>query len=258
VCLKEDFLLNGAQRLALAVAGSALALAAGVPAMATSTTPVTIAHSSFSPNPVDVPVGTEIRWTNEDGFEHTVTSDDGRSFDSGPLSKDQVFRQTFDQPRSYTYHCKVHPSMQATVVVRGESTTTTESPATTSTESPTTTTTVTEPAAEKPVPTTSAPPGPVPAPVSKTPKTTRAPVTTTVPVHTEVAQGPATLAVSPTPPAPGAAPDATQPPSAVALGVARGRAEKGTSFGGLAAAGIALALGGGWWALRRRRRSGRR
>jgi plastocyanin len=251
-------LLKGAQRLAVMVAGSALALVAGVPAMAVPASTVTIARSSFSPNPVDVPVGTQVRWTNEDGFEHTVTSDDGRSFDSGPLAKDQVFPHTFDQPGSYTYHCKIHPSMQATVVVRGEVTTTTAPPDTTTTTEPSTTTTVIEPVAEQPVPTTS-PPGPVPSPVSKTPKTIRVPVTTTAPVQAEVASGPATLAAPPTPPAPGATPDATQPPSAVALGVARGRAEKGTSFGGLAAAGgIALALAGGWWAVRTGRRSRRR
>jgi plastocyanin len=62
-------------------------------------------------------MGTTVTWTNDDGVNHTVTSDQG-AFDSGPLATGQTFSQTFNQAGTFTYHCTIHPSMQGTVVVQ--------------------------------------------------------------------------------------------------------------------------------------------
>jgi len=121
---------------------AAPASAAGGPAP----TDATISNFSFSPDPLTIPVGTTVQWTNDDGVSHTVTADDG-SFDSHPLSPHGTFTHTFGQAGVFTYHCAIHTSMQGTIRV-GEATTTTtaaSAPTTTTTAAPATTTTTAAP-----------------------------------------------------------------------------------------------------------------
>lgn len=77
---------------------------------------IEISNFSFQPNMLTVPAGTEVTWNNRDPAFHTVTSDDG-SFDSDDIMSGGRFSHTFDQPGSYSYHCKVHPSMQGMIQV---------------------------------------------------------------------------------------------------------------------------------------------
>ncbi len=63
-----------------------------------------------------VAVGTTVVWTNDDGATHTVTSTD-HTFGSGNLTKGQSFKHTFGSIGSYSYFCKIHPFMTATVTV---------------------------------------------------------------------------------------------------------------------------------------------
>lgn len=84
---------------------------------ATSGTDVTITGFAFSPATLSVAVGDTVTWTNEDSAPHTVTADDG-TFDSGNLATGETFTQTFDTAGTYDYHCTVHPSMTATIVVK--------------------------------------------------------------------------------------------------------------------------------------------
>ena len=63
-----------------------------------------------------VAVGTTIVWTNDDGAIHTVTSTD-HSFGSGNLSKGQTFTHKFTSIGSYSYSCKIHSFMTASVTV---------------------------------------------------------------------------------------------------------------------------------------------
>src|SRR3990172_1611272 len=53
----------------------------------------------FEPAEITIQVGGRITWTNNDtgSRPHTVTADDN-SFDSGNLSKDDVFSRTFEKP----------------------------------------------------------------------------------------------------------------------------------------------------------------
>ena len=95
------------------------------PAQTTATVPstaqprnvaVTISNYSFSPNTITIKKGDSVTWTNDDPMPHTISADDN-SFKSDYLSTGQSFNYTFNQAGTFGYHCSVHPSMKATVVV---------------------------------------------------------------------------------------------------------------------------------------------
>ena len=78
---------------------------------------VSIANFAFSPTSLTVKVGTKVSWTNNDTVTHTVTADKG-AFNSGPLAPGSTFSFTFTKAGTYSYHCNIHPSMMATIVVQ--------------------------------------------------------------------------------------------------------------------------------------------
>jgi len=105
--------------------GSTTTTAATTTAPTTATTAapgggsaVTVQGFAFSPDDLTVSVGTTVTWTNQDGFDHTTTADDGSW--NGPLSGGGgSFVFTFDTAGTFEYHCNIHPSMTATVTVEG-------------------------------------------------------------------------------------------------------------------------------------------
>jgi plastocyanin len=70
----------------------------------------------FTPDPIQVPVGATVTWTNGDAIQHSVTAADG-SFDSGFFTQGESFSRTFDQPGTYMYVCARHASMRGEVDV---------------------------------------------------------------------------------------------------------------------------------------------
>lgn len=78
---------------------------------------VSIANMSFVASSTTVSNGTTVTWTNKDDMTHTVTADDN-SFTSGNLNKGDTFTHTFTSTGTVGYHCKIHPGMTATVVVK--------------------------------------------------------------------------------------------------------------------------------------------
>jgi plastocyanin len=89
----------------------------GVPrAAAQDEVAIEIQDFQFSPDTVEVPVGTTVTWTNNGDAPHTVTSDDG-VFDSGELGNGDTFSFTFDEAGEFAYHCDIHKRMTATIVV---------------------------------------------------------------------------------------------------------------------------------------------
>jgi plastocyanin len=94
--------------------------------------------AAFGTNPLVVSTGTMVTWTNNDSIAHTVTSDDGTSFDSGALSPGQTFSHTFDTAGTFPYHCSIHgaASMSGTVQVNGASPTPSGSPSPSPSASP--------------------------------------------------------------------------------------------------------------------------
>lgn len=61
------------------------------------------------------PTGTTVTWTNDDTAAHTVTADDG-SFDER-IAAGETVTVTFDEAGTFAYHCDIHTSMTATVIV---------------------------------------------------------------------------------------------------------------------------------------------
>jgi plastocyanin len=78
---------------------------------------VSIAGFSFKPASITIPVGTTVTWTNTDSAGHTVTADDG-SFTSATLATGATFSQSFTAAGTFAYHCSIHPSMTATIIVQ--------------------------------------------------------------------------------------------------------------------------------------------
>jgi plastocyanin len=78
---------------------------------------VEISNFAFSPATLTVPVGTKVTWTNKDSASHTVTSDDGKTFDSKGMAQGATYSFTFTTAGTFAYHCAVHPMMTATVIV---------------------------------------------------------------------------------------------------------------------------------------------
>ena len=72
---------------------------------------------AYAPNQIVVTVGTPVTWTNTGAQPHTVTADDGVSFDSGNLDSQVAFSTTPESSGVFTYHCTYHPWMAATLTV---------------------------------------------------------------------------------------------------------------------------------------------
>jgi plastocyanin len=89
---------------------------AGSTAAPAGGTAVSIANFSFNPSSLTVKVGDTVSWTNGSGTPHTVTADDG-SFDSGTIQAGTPFQHTFSAAGTFTYHCTIHSSMKATIIV---------------------------------------------------------------------------------------------------------------------------------------------
>jgi plastocyanin len=77
---------------------------------------VAIIDFDFQPTESVVAIGTTVEWTVTQQSPHTVTAADG-SFDSGILDVGGRFQHTFLDAGTFAYACRLHPQMQATVVV---------------------------------------------------------------------------------------------------------------------------------------------
>jgi plastocyanin len=76
---------------------------------------------AFSPSTLTVSAGTTIVWKNTTSTPHTVTSNDGKTFDSGnstPINAGDTFSFKFTKVGTFNYHCSFHPSMIGTIVVK--------------------------------------------------------------------------------------------------------------------------------------------
>src|SRR5437764_128814 len=82
-----------------------------------ATVHVTIQNFAFSPQTITVAPGTTVVWTNKDSVAHTVTSDTSAWPDSGNLATNQTFSHTFTKAGAFPYHCAIHTSMTARVIV---------------------------------------------------------------------------------------------------------------------------------------------
>ena len=79
---------------------------------------VVIQNFRFKPARITIERGTKVRWINKDSTAHTATANNGRSFNSGLLKKGQRYTHTFKSVGRKGYHCKPHPHMRGSVVVK--------------------------------------------------------------------------------------------------------------------------------------------
>jgi plastocyanin len=69
------------------------------------------------PGTITVKIGTKVTWNNKDGYAHTVTSDDGTSFNSGSLAGGASFSYIAATAGTINYHCNFHSNMHGTLIV---------------------------------------------------------------------------------------------------------------------------------------------
>ena len=71
----------------------------------------------FTPAKLAIRVGTTVIWKNRSSAPHTVTSDDGTTFDSGTVAAGGTFHFTFKTAGTFSYHCNIHPYMRSVIIV---------------------------------------------------------------------------------------------------------------------------------------------
>ena len=79
---------------------------------------ITISNFKFSPGTLRVQDGARIKVANDDSAAHTVTADDGHSFDSGNVDSGASATIRAPAAGSYSYHCTIHPFMKGKLVVQ--------------------------------------------------------------------------------------------------------------------------------------------
>ena len=100
----------------IGLAGAALARPRR--AKAAPTAAVSIDNFTFTPDMLNVAVGTTVTFTNRDDLPHSVVSAERPPlFKSKTMDTDEAFTWNFDKPGTYIYFCGLHPHMKGTVVV---------------------------------------------------------------------------------------------------------------------------------------------
>jgi plastocyanin len=77
---------------------------------------ITISDFKFSPGTLRVQDGARIKVANDDSAPHTVTADDGDSFDTGTVDPGASTTITAPAAGTYSYHCTIHPFMKGKLV----------------------------------------------------------------------------------------------------------------------------------------------
>ncbi len=84
-----------------------------------------MSDKAYQPNPINIKAGDTITWINRDSVMHTVTSgsgpndpNEGKEFDSGPLTQGEIFTHTFKTAGVFNYFCAPHPWMGAKVIAK--------------------------------------------------------------------------------------------------------------------------------------------
>jgi plastocyanin len=72
---------------------------------------------TYVPAELSVKAGTAVTWTNMGAVAHTVTADDGTSFDSATIDPKATFNLVLSVAGTFAYHCTFHPWMKGTLAV---------------------------------------------------------------------------------------------------------------------------------------------
>jgi plastocyanin len=79
---------------------------------------VTIADYMYKPASLTVPVGTTVKFTNEDSTPHTATSRESGAFDSGSIETGKSGEIKLEKAGTFAYYCVFHPFMKGTITVK--------------------------------------------------------------------------------------------------------------------------------------------
>ncbi|WP_082717606.1 cupredoxin domain-containing protein [Burkholderia savannae] len=104
----------------LALAGALLAgavPAATGEAASPGTHVVVIEGMRFIPQTLTVHRGDRVEWVNKDLVAHTASAMSD-AFDSRNIAPGERWRYVADRRGDYPYQCRLHPTMQATLIVR--------------------------------------------------------------------------------------------------------------------------------------------
>ncbi len=71
----------------------------------------------FSPAAATIAAGQSVCWQNTSSLVHTVTANDGSSF-NGSLGSAGTFTHTFAAAGAFPYHCTIHEGMVGTITVQ--------------------------------------------------------------------------------------------------------------------------------------------
>ena len=88
----------------------------GGPAVAIPAGAASLGNRAYSPDDLDVTVGSTVTWTNTDSTAHTSTSD-LTGWSSGDIAPGKQFSVAFPTAGTFKYHCTIHPGMVGTVSV---------------------------------------------------------------------------------------------------------------------------------------------
>jgi plastocyanin len=76
-----------------------------------------LGNRAFNPGEITVAIGDTVTWVNTDTVSHTSTSN-AAGWESGTIAPGRQFSFTFGTAGTFPYHCRIHPGMVGTVVVR--------------------------------------------------------------------------------------------------------------------------------------------
>ncbi|HYP93911.1 MAG TPA: cupredoxin domain-containing protein [Mycobacterium sp.] len=107
---------NSTQATGTATATASGSEATSAPASASAAT-ITIASMNYG-EPVTVPPGAQIAIKNNDSVEHSVTSDTAGKFTVDVDGNEEGTLTAPSEPGEYAFHCKYHPSMHGTLIVK--------------------------------------------------------------------------------------------------------------------------------------------
>lgn len=87
------------------------------PASTAGTYNVEIKNFAFSPTSLTIKKGDSVVWTNQDSANHKLASDTGSEIESSSLANGETYSHAFENTGTYDYHCSIHPSMKAKIIV---------------------------------------------------------------------------------------------------------------------------------------------
>jgi plastocyanin len=107
-------------RLAVLIAAAILAVGLSALPVQAAGHKVKVSNFKFAPNPLSVPAGTKVVWTNAAvSTTHSVTAYGVGWTKNARLAAGAKAHFTFSTPGTYTYYCRFHASIVGGVCKRG-------------------------------------------------------------------------------------------------------------------------------------------